>query len=114
MAATTAGFVALLRLDADTTLLGAWPIFAIIGIGTGLALPPMTVIAVSAARPEETGMASAIHNASRQLGQTFAVAVLGTILFAHADYLEGLHAALAVTAAGLAFVGVLLAVLVPR
>ena len=114
LAATTAGFLALLGLDTATTLPEAWATFAVIGIGTGLALPPMTVIALGAARPQEAGMASAIHNASRQLGQTFAVAILGTIVFAHASYVDGLHAAIAVTAAGLAIVGLVLAVLVPR
>lgn len=114
LAVTTVGFLALLRFDESTSLLDAWWTFALVGLGTGLAMPPMTVIALAAAPAARAGMASAIHNASRQLGQTFAVAVLGTIVFSQAAYLDGLHAALAVTAAGLLATGVLLAVLVPR
>jgi hypothetical protein len=43
--------------------------------GTGIALPVTTVTAPGAAPVEQAGMASAIHNASRQLGQTFGVAL---------------------------------------
>jgi MFS transporter, DHA2 family, methylenomycin A resistance protein len=98
-------------------------------VGTGLALPPMTATAVGAVHAQRAGMASAIHNASRQIGQTFAVAILGTILFARAgdaaeqqrltasagaDWADGLHLALLVAALALAGVAVVIAVLLPR
>jgi DHA2 family methylenomycin A resistance protein-like MFS transporter len=74
-------------------------------------------------------MASALHNASRQLGQTFGVAILGTVILAHAgaaadagriqpaavgDWIGGLHVALMVAAACVALAGVAIAFLIPR
>ena len=52
-------------------------------------------------------MASAIHNASRQVGATLGVAALGSIITTHAaggratDYADGLSIALLVAAAAL-------------
>ena len=79
-----AAVVSLMRLQPGTPVAQFWWAFALLGVGTGLALPPMTVTAISAVRSEDAGMASAIHNATRQLGQTFGVAVLGTIILARA------------------------------
>ncbi|MEA2178861.1 MAG: hypothetical protein QOG77_2158, partial [Solirubrobacteraceae bacterium] len=76
-----------------------WPTLVVIGIGVGIALPAMTFTAVSAAPAHRTGMASAIHNASRQLGATLGVAVLGTIVLSHATLGAGLRAAAVVASA---------------
>jgi DHA2 family methylenomycin A resistance protein-like MFS transporter len=123
------GFVALLGLEPGTGFGRAWWAIALLGVGTGLALPPMTATAVSAVEAAQAGMASAVHNASRQIGQTFAVAVLGTILFerageaaAHAPlsaaaaaaWADGLRLALGVAACALAVVAVATALLIPR
>jgi DHA2 family methylenomycin A resistance protein-like MFS transporter len=54
--------------------------------------------AVSAAPAHETGMASAIHNASRQLGGALGVAVLGTIVLSGTSLTAGLRAALTTAA----------------
>jgi DHA2 family methylenomycin A resistance protein-like MFS transporter len=129
LGAACLAFVALLRLDPGTSFPDVWWAFALLGVGTGLALPPMTATAVGAVRAQQAGMASAIHNASRQIGQTFAVAILGTILFARAgdaadqrrptaaaaaDWAAGLHLALVVAGAALACVAVAIAVLLRR
>lgn len=106
MAIATAGFLALLRLEPGTSLPATCWAFGLLGIGTGLALPPMTAVALSSARAGAAGMASAIHQASRQLGQTFAVAVLGTIVLSHGDLVAGLHRALLVAAVAIAVAGV--------
>jgi DHA2 family methylenomycin A resistance protein-like MFS transporter len=126
LAAACLAFAALLRLDPEASLSSMWWAFALLGVGTGLALPPMTATAVGAVPAERAGMASAIHNASRQIGQTFAVAILGTILFtragdatggdglspaAAADWAAGLHLALLVAGVALACVAVALGVL---
>jgi predicted MFS family arabinose efflux permease len=109
MLTAAAGFAGLLSLDAHASLLEPTLAFGVAGLGAGLALPSTTVIALSATPPASAGMASAIHQTCRQMGQTLAVAVLGTILFARvggagrngplvgpaaADYVHGLHAAL--------------------
>ena len=78
-----------------------------IGTGAGIALPATTATAVSAVAATRTGMASAIHNASRQVGATLGVAALGSIVTTHAasgraaDYADGLSLALLVAAAAL-------------
>jgi DHA2 family methylenomycin A resistance protein-like MFS transporter len=119
----------LVQIEPTTPIGDVWWAFALLGIGTGLALPPMTVTALAAMRPEQAGMASAIHNTCRQLGQTFAVAGLGTIIFTHARgaagaaelqgplavaWVDGLRISLIVAAALLALAGLAVAVLVPR
>jgi DHA2 family methylenomycin A resistance protein-like MFS transporter len=129
MGVVTVAFVDLLRIDASTPVLQTGLAFAVLGIGTGLALPAMTITALDCAPGGKAGMASAIHNASRQLGQTFAVAVLGTVIFATAGeeaetgrlagaaaagYVDGLQLAMLVCAAGLVAVAAAVAVLVPR
>ena len=121
--------LALVRLEAGTPVTQFWWLFALLGMGTGIALPAMTVTALSAAPARHAGMASALHNASRQLGQTFGVAVLGTVILAHAgaaadagriepagvgDWIDGLHVALVVAAACVALAGAVIAFLIPR
>lgn len=119
----------MLRLEPGLGYGAIWWNVALVGVGTGLALPPMTVTALSTVDPARTGMASAVHNASRQVGQTLGVAVLGTIIASHAgegadggralrglaaqDWVDGLHVALVVAAVLLAAVAVAVAVLVP-
>ena len=129
MAIVAAAVLALVRLEADTPVAEFWWLFALIGMGTGIALPAMTVTALLAAPARRAGMASALHNASRQLGQTFGVAVLGTVILAHAgaaaetgriapagvgDWIAGLHVALVVAAVGVALAAVAVAFLIPR
>jgi DHA2 family methylenomycin A resistance protein-like MFS transporter len=121
--------LALARLEVDTPVSQFWWLFALLGMGTGIALPAMTVTALAAAPARRAGMASALHNASRQLGQTFGVAVLGTVILAHAGaaaeagripaagvpaWIGGLHVALLVAAACVALAGVVIAFLIPR
>jgi len=99
----------LLRLGPATGIGAIWWNFAILGGGIGLCLTPMTAIAVSATGPARAGMVSAVHNAFRQVGQVFGVAVLGALVYAGlpagtagvplgaapgARYVTGLHHAL--------------------
>jgi DHA2 family methylenomycin A resistance protein-like MFS transporter len=125
MAAACVGMLALVGIDPGTPVADIWWPFALLGVGLGIALPPMTVTALAAAPGEQAGMASAIHNASRQLGQTFGVAVLGTIILARAGaagdgrivpgpWTDGLRAALVCSAVALALAAVAVAVLLPR
>ena len=72
----------LLRLRLDTGIGAIWWNFALLGGGIGLCLTPMTAIAMSAVDTSRAGMASAVHNSFRQLGQVFGVAVLGALVYA--------------------------------
>lgn len=72
----------LLRLDASTGIGAIWWNFALAGFGIGLCMTPMTATAMSAVDAARAGMASAVHNALRQLGQVLGVAVLGALVYA--------------------------------
>jgi DHA2 family methylenomycin A resistance protein-like MFS transporter len=107
----------------------AW-MLGLLGTGIGLSLPAMTVTAVGSVEQARAGMAAAVHNACRQLGQALGVAVVGTIIFAQAGsasdggrrllgadataWTSGLHTALTLCAVllGVALAGV--ALFVPR
>lgn len=129
MALGCLSFLLLLGLQLDSSFAEMWLAFGLLGVAIGLALPAMQVTALAAAPSAQSGMASAVHNASRQLGQTLAVAALGAIILgvageqADADrlagesaaaWLDGLHTALLATAGALAVAGVAIAALLPR
>jgi MFS transporter, DHA2 family, methylenomycin A resistance protein len=117
----------LLRLAVATAIGAIWWDLALLGAGIGLCLTPMTSIAVAAVGPSRAGMASAIHNALRQLGQVLGVAVLGALVYAQlpsagaagrrltavqgVDFVDGLHDAIWVSGLAL-FAAALLAALV--
>ena len=101
------GTFGLSRIGGEDGAGALWLSLLVLGAGAGFALPPTTATAVSAAPRARTGMASAIHNAGRQVGATLGVAALGSIVIAHAAdggpaaYAEGLSVALLVGAAAL-------------
>jgi DHA2 family methylenomycin A resistance protein-like MFS transporter len=132
LAGLTAACVAtlgMLRLEPGIGFGSVWWNVALIGVGAGTALPAMTVTAVGTVEAARAGMASAIHNASRQIGQVLGVAVLGAIIAARAgaaadggrrltgaaaeDWVGGLHVALVVAAALLLAIALAVAALVP-
>ena len=112
--------IGLLRLQPDTSIGAIWWNFAIFGFGIGLSLAPMASIAIEAVDASRTGMASAVLNSVRQIGQVLGVAVLGALVYAglparsggikrldpkgQALFVDGLHNALWVSAVAL-FVG---------
>lgn len=120
----------LLRTGAETPFGELSWRLALLGLSTCLALPAMTVAAVAAAPTAVTGMAAAVHNTSRQLGQTFLVAVTGTVILSHAGeaastghrltgagadaWVDGLHVALWLVAVLLAAGAAAVALLIPR
>jgi DHA2 family methylenomycin A resistance protein-like MFS transporter len=73
--------LALRGLGPGTGLRAVWWAFALLGGGAGLCGTPMTTLALSAADVSRAGMASALLNAFRQLGQVFGVAVLGALVY---------------------------------
>ncbi len=72
----------LLRLAPGTGIGAIWWNFALLGGGIGLCGTPMSTIAMSAVDRDRAGMASAVLNALRQVGQVFGVAVLGALVYA--------------------------------
>ncbi|MFJ9818077.1 MFS transporter [Streptomyces sp. NPDC101151] len=55
------------------------------GLGIGTSFVPLTVAATGGLPPQEAGMASALLNASRQIGGAIGLAVLVTVQAAHTD-----------------------------
>jgi predicted MFS family arabinose efflux permease len=121
--------VALVRLRTGSSIGTVWWDLAAIGLGGGLSLTPMTAVAMAAVRAERAGMASAIHNSMRQVGQALGVAVLGSLVYAGvsggsagggrlggasaAAFVDGLHRAVLLSGACLLAAAVLAVVLIP-
>jgi EmrB/QacA subfamily drug resistance transporter len=58
--------------------------YALFGIGFGLANTPITAVATAALPREQAGVSAAIASTGRQIGNSLGVAVLGSIVAAHA------------------------------
>ncbi|MGW2491503.1 MFS transporter [Streptomyces sp. NPDC001606] len=58
-----------------------------LGIGFGLAMPSLATLAMSAATPEDSGIASGMFNTMQQMGSAFGLAVLSTLATSHTDAL---------------------------
>lgn len=124
-----AGMVGLVRLRVDSSIGAVWWDLAAIGLGGGLSLTPMTAVAMAAVRADRAGMASAIHNSMRQVGQALGVAVLGSLVYAGVSgasagggrlvdgpaeaFVDGLHHAVLVSGGCLLIAAVLAVVLIP-
>ncbi len=98
-----AGYLCLVRVDASTPLvLFALP-FLVVGCGIALVVPSLTIACLGSVRPQETGIASGVLNASAQMGGVLGVAVFAAMLATdrpHA-FVAGTHAAVLTAAAAL-------------
>jgi DHA2 family methylenomycin A resistance protein-like MFS transporter len=73
----------------------------VVGLGCGMTVPAMTTALLSAVPKSQVGVASALLNASRQLGGVLGVAILGSILGSLSErsaFLAGMHIALLLVA----------------
>lgn len=68
-------------LEPNTSYLIISLMFVMMGVGMGLALPPINIAAIAAVPRERSGMASATVNAARQTGSALGIAIMGVILF---------------------------------
>ena len=89
----------------------------------------MTATAMAAVRSERAGMASAVHNSMRQVGQALGVAVLGSLVYAEVvggaagggrldravsvAFVDGLHHAALVSGGCLLVAALLASALIP-
>ncbi len=124
-----AAMVALVRLRPGSSIGAVWWDLAAVGLGGGLSLTPMTAVAMATVRAERAGMASAIHNSMRQVGQALGVAVLGSLVYAGVvggqagggrlvgasagAFVDGLHRAVLVSGGCLLLAAGLAVVLIP-
>lgn len=73
----------------------------VIGLGCGMTVPAMTTAILNTVPKSQVGVASALLNASRQLGGVLGVAILGSILGSLSErsaFLAGMHIALLLVA----------------
>lgn len=72
---------------------------AAVGFGMAFTMPAATTAVVEAAPAQQAGVASGVINASRQVGGLIGVALLGALIGHRANFLPGLHAAVAIAGA---------------
>jgi MFS family permease len=99
-----AGVFTLSLITATTPFIVTAAGFLLCGAGFGLLVPGVTHVAMRDVRPETSGAASGALNASRQIGTSVGLAVLGTLGAASstgnwAAFAHGYHLAVAVGAA---------------
>jgi EmrB/QacA subfamily drug resistance transporter len=70
------------HLDVDTPFAQLVGPFALMGLGMGLTMAPMSTAAMNAVEPAKAGVASGILSMSRMVGGTFGVATLGALVTA--------------------------------
>jgi MFS transporter, DHA2 family, methylenomycin A resistance protein len=106
------GMLLLLGVDEGAGLVDVALGMAVAGIGTGLAVTPLTQLALAQVPTERSGMASGVLQTARPVGVTIGVTVLG---FAVPHQLDAaaFHAVAAI-AAGIAVVGAVTAAVTIR
>ena len=67
----------LMGLEPDFSYASIWWILAMMGIGFGFMLSPVTTAVFSVTPPDRSGLGSSVLNTSRQMGSTLGIAVLG-------------------------------------
>jgi len=78
LAATVAmGWLAALQTSSGYTL-GVLPAMTVMGAGLGLVFVPLSSVALTGVRPSDAGVASALLNATQQIGGAVGVALLNT------------------------------------
>jgi DHA2 family methylenomycin A resistance protein-like MFS transporter len=73
----------------------------VVGFGCGMTVPAMTTALLNTAPKSQVGVASALLNASRQLGGVLGVAIVGSMLGSLSErsaFLAGMHIALLLVA----------------
>lgn len=106
----SAGFLLMTLVNATTGYLLLVLMLMAIGFGMAFTMPAMTTAVVSSVPKERSGIAAGVVNASRQVGGTLSVAVLGSLVSQRATFIPGMHVALAL-AGGAFLLGFLLTLL---
>ena len=78
--AVSLGLAFFARLPVDGSyVIDLLPAMILLGVGAGLAFPALMTLAMSAATPEDSGLASGLVNTTQQVGGALGVSVLATI-----------------------------------
>jgi hypothetical protein len=70
----------MVRIEPGMPYSALWWNLALLGVGMGLVMTPMTAAVMSSVPRARAGMASATSNASREIGGVFGIALLGAIV----------------------------------
>jgi EmrB/QacA subfamily drug resistance transporter len=73
------GLFGLAQLQVATPYDRIWPFQVLLGLGMGLAMPAVSATATAAVERNQSGIASGVINAGRQVGGSLGIAVLGTV-----------------------------------
>ena len=95
-----AGLLGMLAFGTDTPTAVILVLLIPMGIGGGLAIPPLTAALLEALPAERAGLASGVFNAARQFGGGLGVAVFGGLVAG--GFVSGMHVALVLGAIGVA------------
>lgn len=68
------------------------PGLALDGIGMGMALAPLTTVALSRVAPEHTGAAAGVLSTVNQTGNALGVALIGIVFYQAGSYADGFRA----------------------
>ncbi len=74
------GLLLMSRFGISTPYPWMIPVLSMMGIGMGLTMAPMTAAVMNAVGAERAGLGSAATNTAREVGGTFGIALLGTLL----------------------------------
>jgi EmrB/QacA subfamily drug resistance transporter len=103
------------RLGVDSSFWNLLPGFLVGGVGMALTMTPSAAAATRSVPVDKAGVGSAVLNASRQVGGSLGIALMGAIIAAEANgvtspevFVDGFQSALLV-AAGIAAVGAVVA-----
>jgi MFS family permease len=64
------------------------PVMVLLGVGAGLGFPSLMTLAMSAATPEDSGLASGLVNTTQQVGGALGLAVLATLSTTRSNSLQ--------------------------
>ncbi|QBD75732.1 DHA2 family efflux MFS transporter permease subunit [Ktedonosporobacter rubrisoli] len=90
------GFWLMMLINSNTAYLLLCPMLIAIGFGISFTMPAMTTAVVSSVPRERSGIASAVLNTSRQVGEVLGVALLGSLIDVHRAFMTGMHVALGI------------------
>ena len=80
MTIVSVGMLLMVRIEPGMPYSALWWNLALLGVGMGLVMTPMTAAVMSSVPRARAGMASATSNASREIGGVFGIALLGAIV----------------------------------
>jgi MFS family permease len=78
----SAGFMGLLRISHDSTMVELWVALGVMGTGMGMAMLSLLLAGQSAVPREQLGIATSLGQFSRSIGGAVGVALMGTVMTA--------------------------------